>query len=507
MTTKVEEKIETAPTRAAPETGKTVSLGRLAPLKVLAMPAFVGIWAAMGPGVIWASLAQGSGELIWWPYLTAKYGAAFLGILLPACLMQYWVNQEINRYTVTTGEPFFTGMLRLHKAFAALMWVMLVVTFAWFGGYASGGATALFDLTKFPPGWSPRAGTLFWAYLTIAVFLAGLVFSPVVYKLIEKFMLGIVVITIVGLVVSVLNATVLSTAGSFFGAYLNPVAIFAQGMPAKWDSKDADILLTGIAFAGMGGFFNVMYSYWIRDKGHGMCSYVGRITSPITGKPESIPATGFAFEDTSENKKHYRDWLRYLRLDNGIAVGTNAFTVMLMCWLAWAILLPKGQYPGGWKIAVVQAQFFENAMGAIGRIIFLLVAAAFLCDSWLGITDACSRMHADFIYNAFPRAQRWSFRTWYYIFVGILTVVSCTTMLIAQPGPLLLAGGVLNFIAMAIYMPALIYLNYKVVPEKFPRWVKPMGITFWITTVVTAIYVVLGVIYLLFRLFGVRLIF
>jgi len=90
------------------ETGKTLSVGNLGPLKVLAVPAFVGIWAAMGPGVIWASLAQGSGELIWWPYLTAKYGAAFLGILLPACLMQYWVNQEIIRYTARQppARPF-----------------------------------------------------------------------------------------------------------------------------------------------------------------------------------------------------------------------------------------------------------------------------------------------------------------------------------------------------------------------------------------------------------------
>lgn len=491
----------------ATETGKTLSVGNLGPLKVLAVPAFVGIWAAMGPGVIWASLAQGSGELIWWPYLTAKYGAAFLGILLPACLMQYWVNQEIIRYTATTGETFFTGLMRLSKWYALLLWVMLVVTFAWFGGYASGGATALFDLTKFPTGWAPREGTLFWAYVMMAIFLIGLVFSRVVYELIEKVMIVVVIVTVVGLVISVLNPTVLGTAGSFFAAYLNPFAIFVNGMPAKWDPKDADTLLTGIAFAGMGGFFNVMYSYWVRDKGHGMAKYAGRITSPITGKAEAIPATGFAFEDTPENKKNYHDWIKYLRLDNAIAVGVNALTVMMMCWLAWAILLPKGQYPTGWTIAVTQAQFFENAMGAIGRIIFLLVAAAFLSDSWLGITDAVSRMHSDFFRNFFPWGQKLSFRSWYYIFVAILTVVSGTTVLMAQPGELLLLGGVLNFISMAIYMPGLIYLNYKVIPQKFPAWTKPANITFWIVTIITAIYIVLGIIYVLFRLFGIRILF
>lgn len=491
----------------ATETGKTLSVGKLGPLKILAVPAFVGVWAAMGPGVIWASLAQGSGELIWWPYLTAKYGAAFLGILLPACLMQYWVNQEIIRYTATTGETFFTGLLRLNKWYALLLWVMLVITYLWFGGYAAGGATALFDLTKFPTGWAPREGTLFWAYVLMAIFLIGLVFSRVVYELIEKFMTVVVIVTIVGLVISVLNPTVLGTAGSFFAAYLNPFAIFVNGMPAKWDPKDADTLLTGIAFAGMGGFFNVMYSYWIRDKGHGMSKYAGRVTSPITGKAESIPATGFAFEDTPENKKNYLAWIKYLRIDNAIAIGVNALTVMMMCWLAWAILLPKGQYPTGWTIAVTQAQFFEQAMGAIGRIIFLLVAAAFLSDSWLGIVDAVSRMHSDFVRNFFPWAQKLSFRSWYYIFVAILTIISATTVQMAQPGELLLLGGVLNFIAMAIYMPGLIYLNYKVIPEKFPAWTKPANITFWIVSIITAIYVVLGIIYILFRVFGIRILF
>ncbi len=492
---------------SATETGKTLSLGKLSPLKIVAVPAFVGLWAAMGPGVIWASMAQGSGELIFWPYLTAKYGAAFLGILLPACLMQYWVNQEIVRYTATTGETFFTGMMRLSKWFTLLLWLMLVVTFLWFGGYASGGGTALFDLTGFPPGWQAREGTLFWAYLTIAIFLIGMVFSRVVYELIEKIMYVVTITTVVGLIISILNPTVLQAAGGFFAAYLNPLAIFVNGMPAKWDPKDADGIMTGIAFAGAGGFFNVMYSYWVRDKGHGLAKGLGRVTSPITGKAEAIPATGYAFEDTPENKKNYLDWIKYLRIDNAIGIGVNALTVMMMCWLAWSILMPTGQVPSGWKVAVVQAQFFQAAMGPIGRIIFLLVAAAFLGDSWILIADAISRMHSDFVWHYFPWAQRWSFRTWYYIFVAILTVISCTTMLMTQPAELLLAGGVLNFIAMAVYMPALIYLNYKVIPSKFPAWTKPANITFWIVSLITAVYVILGIIYILFRLFGVRIIF
>jgi hypothetical protein len=41
----------------------------------------------LGPGVVWLALAQGSGELIGWPRLVAKYGTAFLFLLIPACLL------------------------------------------------------------------------------------------------------------------------------------------------------------------------------------------------------------------------------------------------------------------------------------------------------------------------------------------------------------------------------------------------------------------------------------
>lgn len=77
---------------------------------------------------------------------------------------------------------------------------------------------------------------------------------------------------------------------------------------------------------------------------------------------------------------------------------------------------------------MVQSAFFGETMGGIGRAIFLIVAAAFLSDSWLTITDAVSRMHSDFFFSNFSWARRFTFRTWYYIFVAILTVISAITI-------------------------------------------------------------------------------
>ena len=45
------------------------SWGILPPYKRARLPSFPGMIAALGPGVIFMALAQGSGELIWLPYI------------------------------------------------------------------------------------------------------------------------------------------------------------------------------------------------------------------------------------------------------------------------------------------------------------------------------------------------------------------------------------------------------------------------------------------------------
>ena len=122
------------------------------------VPAFPGTLRVLGPGIVWLALAQGSSELIWWPYLIAKYGLAFLFLLVPACLLQLPVNYHIGAYTVLTGESIFQGFRRLSPWFAGFLYVFMAVSFFWFGAFASAGGTSLAALTGFPEGWSDRAG-------------------------------------------------------------------------------------------------------------------------------------------------------------------------------------------------------------------------------------------------------------------------------------------------------------------------------------------------------------
>ena len=109
-----------------------------------------GMLRALGPGVVFMALAQGSGELIFWPYTIAKYGLTFLFLLIPACLLQFPVIYEIGRYTLLTGESIFQGFIRLNRKFAFFLWILMTLSFLWFGAFAAAGGTSIAALTEFP---------------------------------------------------------------------------------------------------------------------------------------------------------------------------------------------------------------------------------------------------------------------------------------------------------------------------------------------------------------------
>jgi hypothetical protein len=260
-----------------------------------------------------------------------------------------------------------------------------------------------------------------------------------------------------------------------------------------------DKIVTGIAYAGMGGYFNLLYAYWMRDKGAGMSRLIGRVTSPITGRAEAVPGAGYFFVDTDENHRNWKNWLRYIRLDNGLAVTANGLTTLMMTLLGLAILNPSGAAPSGWRIAVEQARFLESVWGPFGRVLFLCIGFAFLGDTWVGLADGLSRKYADFFFSNFGWAKKWSYRRWYYLWLFFLAAVTIITIFLAQPGPLILIAGVVNIFAFTIFIPAFMYMNYFKIPKVFPKWVRPSALTMaalgvtWFIYLATAVwYVVLA---------------
>ena len=172
--------------------------------------------------------------------------------------------------------------------------------------------------------------------------------------------------------------------------------------------------------------------------------------------------------------------LRFLNFDSLLAVTINAVTAGLTTLLAYAILFPQGIFPTGWKITVVQAQFFESSLGYWGRILFLLVASAFMIDTWVGLVDGVARQFADFVVKVKSFGK--SFRFWYYLWLLFLILTSLVTITFAQPGALITIVGVISIFAFVFYIPALWYLNYVKLPKIYPKFIKPKrweSVTLW----------------------------
>lgn len=440
------------------------------------MRPFPGWRAALGPGIIWMALAQGSGELIWWPYLCAKYGLAFLILLAPACLVQWPVTFAIGRYSALTGESVWRGFARVSPAFCFVLWLLMALSFLWFGAFASAGGTALARLVDWPP-FDDRGRALFWASVTIAVFATALLRGEESYGLIEKVMWAVAVVTVIGLAVSVARPELRAAWPEFLRAIVVPAK-----MTRPFDPGDTDRLLTAITFAGLGGFWTLFYSYWVLGKGMGV--------EPVASGDGRLPAGGVS------DGAVVKQWRNGLVVDSGIGIIGNLLTTFMTCFLAFAILLPQGIVPDQWSLAAEQARFFELAWGGVGRAIFLVVAAAFLCDTWLSTADAVARVHIEMIRFFFLRDRVIDERRAYRTMIVLLTGVTLVTMFGAEPGPLIVLSALIGFVGTLAFVAALVVLVHGRLAPALPAETRPGRLSFVLLCGSLAAYTVLAVAYL-----------
>ena len=150
----------------------------------------------MGPGVVMAGLAIGSGELIMWPWITSVVGAQLLWAAAIGIFLQLWVNIEIGRWTIVTGESPFTGMARVLK-FLVYLFVFMIIVGKFLPGWARETGIALRDLIFGPQHDSPP---WLWTALVFAL-VAAILFGPkVIYTAVERCIMVLIAIIVSGLI-------------------------------------------------------------------------------------------------------------------------------------------------------------------------------------------------------------------------------------------------------------------------------------------------------------------
>jgi len=495
-----------------------ISSGDLPPLKRAPLPQPIPLRRMIGPGIMLAGLALGSGEFVLWPYITYRSGFVFFWACLLGIVTQYFLNTEIMRWTLATGESATTGFMRLSRYWAGAFLLLNIIPWM-LPAWATGAAQILSWLI-----WGPEFadGKMISAYQTplaiAGMFLCGAILTagPVIYETVER--IQMVLVTCVMLLVVVLAVWLLKDRPDAIVAQAKAVVTFGypdfvpvdlgSDAPEKdqeeneedaaannesvtdvkddgsTDARDASgivllspmLLLGAIAFAGAGGTTNLGESNYVKDKGYGMGALIGRITSPITGKEEPVSEIGSHFPHDEANLDRWRRWW-------WAACTEHFFSFFLTCVICLVLLtlisytlffdadgnrLPEAaQYEQGMGFIWGQAEMLREKVSPWSSLLFLVMGVVILLTTEFGVLDVTSRISSDIVKTGFLRENRtWSESRLYYAFLWGTILLGTGVLLLenidVDVGALALfkLSSAMNGGVMFLYSCTLLYMNW-----------------------------------------------
>jgi len=412
----------------------------------------------VGASVILLATAIGSGELIIWPYITTTVGVGLLWLAAFGFATQYFLNMEIERYTLVTGETAVTGFSRFWKPWGIVFALGAILPNA-FPGWAASGATMITYLIG--GGSVPLIATIG----LIAIGLAITV-SPVVYQTLEKVEMVLVVI----IVAFLLLAIVIATDASVWAGIVTEAPSGIANLPRYINELGIATILGAIAFAGAGGASNLVQSNWIRDKGLGMGAHMPKIVSPITGEEEAAPSIGYMMRTDEENVRRFKGWWKVANQEQIFTFVILGLLTLIGLSVLVASVLPQGTYgePGDIAFLQKEAQALANQIGTWFEYFFYIAGFAVLFSTNIGIIDYVSRLTADTLKTGYlAESEFWTESKIYFVIAWIMCIAGSIILFagLEQPLVLLIIASAGGGVVMFFYSGMLIWLNRRALPE------------------------------------------
>ena len=402
----------------------------------------------IGPGIIAAGVGLSSGEFVLFPYIASQVGLIFVWAALVGLVTQYFLNLEIERYTLATGETALTGFSRYWRH-----WGLVFAILCYFANLWPGWAISSATLASYVFGGKP-------AFIAIGMLVAiGLILTlaPVVYVALERAQMlkvaAVVLLFVIGAIVAV---------GADAWADV-PQIVTQPGIP--YEQLGFATLLGALAFAGAGGGQNLVQSNWIRDKGFGMGSYVPRLVSPITGQPEAVPSPGYIFETTEKNMARWRGWWKFANLEQIFTFVLITFlTIMFTSLLAYSTVYGRDDLTNGIAFVRTEGEVLAERVGSWFKFFFWIVGSFSLFGAALGIVDYTSRLAADVIKTSYKRdaneSKVYAGLVWGLVGIGVLVLA----IGFDQPLVLLIIAAVVGGFMMFLYSGLLVLINRRSLP-------------------------------------------
>lgn len=444
-------------------------------------PAPISLLKLMGPSFVLLALGLGSGELILWPYLVANYG---LGIVWGAALgitFQYFMNMEIERYALVKGESVFVGFAKIFKW--APYW-FIVSTFIGFGlpGIIAASAQVLAHLLGL--------SNFKWLAIILLIFI-GIILSigKTVYGLMEKITKTLIFI---GVPIIFMLTFYLVTKSDVLALFKG---LAGQGHGFNWLPSGISLatFLAAFAYAGAGGNLNLTQSIYVKEKGYGMGKYAQKISGLFGNRSgeRNIKLSGENFVANKNNIANFHKWWRRINLEHLLVfwlIGLTAICLLML--LSYVAAYGQAGNAQGINFIINEAAMIGRQLAPIVGSLFLLVVGVMLFQTQLGIMDSTSRIMAENLAlkrMARRHTNKVKLSKIYYIFVWsqIAFGILLFSFNIYEPKTLIVAGAVINAVAMFVHVGMTIGLNRQALSNPF----KPK---LWRELIMLVIFVFFG---------------
>ena len=417
----------------------------------------------IGPSFVLLGMGLGSGELIMWPYMAANFGLGVIWAAVIGITFQFFINMEIERYTLINGESVFVGLARKLKILSPI-WFILSTIIPWmWPGIILSSATVFSSIIGFK---NARLMAVF------MLLLVGLILSlgKVVYKTQEVFQKTLIFVG----VPFIFLLTIFFAKGTDWQSLANGLIGKGDGF---WLIPGGLSLITffgAFAYSGAGGNLNLAQSFYIREKEYGMGKYGGKITSLLKKNDQNFSLEGKTFEVNKDNLANFKTWWKKMNLEHALVFWlTGAVTIVLLSLLSFTTVYHQTSAQGiGFVFQEAQA-IMANTLPIVG-VLFLVIVTAMLFSTQLSVLDATSRITSENLiiinkdkFKPKDLSKFYFIFLWSQILLGIIILMSG----FSEPLGLVTISAFLNAITMFIYTILILWLNQTTLAKELrPSW-------------------------------------
>ncbi len=423
------------------------------------------LFAILGPAVIALGGTIGGGEWLIGPSLFVKWGLGLLWITTCSALLQVFLNLEMTRYTLYTGEPITVGFMRLKPGKAFWGWFFTIIGFCERGlpGWILGTATAVaaLQLGKIPLA-ADKGTVIIWGYILFVSCVVLVSLGRKIERTLEWANWIMMIVVLGGLFL--------------LDLFVVPGSVWLEGLVGfvsfGYMPKGVDVLLLGalVGYSAYGGFGNNAITNWYRDKGYGMGGKIGYIPAAIGGKMVHVSSHGSVAMPTEKNLSSWKGWWKLLNIDQWGVFYFGAMIGMFLPGILYVGVLPRGGDLPSWGIAASAASGLILKLGNFGWFLALFFGFWILYSTALSNVDLVVRQSTDMLWFASDRVREWAkkdIRKIYYLLLIVFVLWGSLFMNIWLPLIIFaVSANIANF-TMALSAILTIRLNRKFLPKEY----------------------------------------